>query len=84
MQNVRLSYIRGQWGGGGVGALHRLLGMCHCYVMGLHLTLKLPVSPLQLLHTSLLISWENLVLDQGKNFFLLSSSILIPCLLDNV
>ena len=45
MQNVRLSYIRGQWGGGGgVGALHRLLGMCHCYVMGLHLTLKLPRS----------------------------------------
>ena len=44
VQNVRLSYIRGRWGGGGVGALHRSLGMCHCYVMGLHLTLKLPRS----------------------------------------
>ena len=44
VQNVRLSYIRGRWGGGGVGALHRLLGMPHCYVMVLHLTLKLPRS----------------------------------------
>ena len=44
VQNVRLSYIRGRWGGRGGGALHRLLGMYHCYVMVLHLTLKLPRS----------------------------------------
>ena len=41
-------------------------------------------SPLQLLHIFLLMSFKNLVLDQANNFYLLSLSILITCLPDNV
>ena len=41
-------------------------------------------SPLWLLHTSFKISYENLVLDQDNNFYLISFSILISCLLGNV
>ena len=40
-------------------------------------------SPLQLLLISLLISQENLVLDQDNNFYLIHLSILITCLLNN-
>ena len=52
------------------------------------LTLQLPTSdyylfsPL-LLHISLSISYENLVLDQDDNFYLISLSIPITCLLDD-
>ena len=38
----------------------------------------------QLLHISLKVSFENLVIDQDKKLYLLSLSILITCLLDNV
>ena len=41
-------------------------------------------SPLKLLHIFLKISCENLVLDQDNNLYLISLSILITCLLDNV
>ena len=41
-------------------------------------------SPLWFLYVSLKISYENLVLNQNKNFYLISLSILITCLLDNV
>ena len=41
-------------------------------------------SPLWLLHTSLKLSYENLVLDQDNNFYLISLNILISCLLDNL
>ena len=41
-------------------------------------------SPIYLLHISLYISYENLMLDQGNNFYLISLSILITCLLENV
>ena len=41
-------------------------------------------SPLQLLHISSLFNFENLVFDQDNNFYLISLSILITCLLDNV
>ena len=41
-------------------------------------------SPLWLLHISLKISYENLVLDQDNNFYLISLNILISCLLDNL
>ena len=40
-------------------------------------------SPLLLLHISLLISYENLVLDQDDNLYLRHLSILITCLLDS-
>ena len=39
--------------------------------------------PLQLLHISLQISYENLVLDHDNNFYLITLSILITCLMDN-
>ena len=35
-------------------------------------------------HISLKIKYENLLLDQDNNFFLISLSFLITCLLDNV
>ena len=41
-------------------------------------------SPLWLLHISLWISYENVVLDQDDNFYLISLSSLITFLLDNV
>ena len=41
-------------------------------------------SPLWLLHISLQISYENLVLDQDNSFYLISLNILITCLLNNV
>ena len=41
-------------------------------------------SSLWLLHISLKISYENLVLDQNDNFSQISLSILITCLMDNV
>ena len=41
-------------------------------------------SPLKLLHISLYISHENLVLDQDSSFYLISLNILITCLLNNV
>ena len=41
-------------------------------------------SPLQSLHIFLSVNYKNLVLDQGKNFHLISLSILITCLLGNV
>ena len=41
-------------------------------------------SPLWVLHISLKISYENLVLDQDNNFYLISLNILISCLLDNL
>ena len=41
-------------------------------------------SSLQSLHISLSVNYKNLVLDQGKNFHLISLSILITCLLGNV
>ena len=41
-------------------------------------------SPLLLLHISLQIGYENLVLDQDNNFYLTSLNILITCLLNNV
>ena len=41
-------------------------------------------SPLWLLHISLQISYENLVLDLDNDFYLISFYILISCLLDNV
>ena len=41
-------------------------------------------SPLWLLHISLKISYENLVLDQDNNFYLISLNILISCFLDNL
>ena len=41
-------------------------------------------SPLQVLYISLYIHFENLVLDQDNNFYLISLSILITCLLDNL
>ena len=41
-------------------------------------------SPLYLLYVSFKISYKNLVLDQNCNFHLISLSILITCLLDNV
>ena len=41
-------------------------------------------SPLYLLPISLSMSSENLVLDQDNNLYLMSLSILITCLLDNV
>ena len=37
-----------------------------------------------MLHISLRICYKNLVLDQDDNFNLISLSILITCLLDNV
>ena len=40
-------------------------------------------SPLQLLHISMKIGYENLVLHQDNNFYLISLSILITCLLDS-
>ena len=40
-------------------------------------------SPLQLLHISMKISYENLVLHQDNNFYLISLSIFITCLLDS-
>ena len=39
-------------------------------------------SPLYLIYNPLLISYKSLVLDQDKNFFAISFSILITCLLD--
>ena len=41
-------------------------------------------SPLWFLYVSLKISYENLVLNQNNNFYLISLSILITCFLDNV
>ena len=41
-------------------------------------------SPLLLLHISLQIGYENLVLDQDNNSYLISLNILITCLLNNV
>ena len=41
-------------------------------------------SPLQLLHISLLIIYEKLMLDQENNFYLISLSIPITSLLDYV
>ena len=41
-------------------------------------------SPLSLLYISLYISLESLVWDQDNNFYLISLSILITFLLDNV
>ena len=41
-------------------------------------------SPLWLLHISLKLSYENLVLDQDNNFYLISLSILITCLLEKI
>ena len=41
-------------------------------------------SPLSLLNISLYISLESLVWDQDNNFYLISLSILITFLLDNV
>ena len=41
-------------------------------------------SPLWLLHISLEISWENLVVDQDNNLYLISLNILMTYLLDNV
>lgn len=41
-------------------------------------------SPLWLLHVSLSIKYYNLVLDWDNNFYLISLSILVICLLDNV
>ena len=41
-------------------------------------------SPFQLLHISLYISSENLVFDQGNNFYVICLNILITCLLDDV
>ena len=35
-------------------------------------------------HISLKIKYENLLLDQDNNFFLISLSFLITCLLENV
>ena len=46
----------------------------------LHLLYRL----LSLLHISLQISYENLVLDQDSDFYLISLIILITCLLNNV
>lgn len=40
-------------------------------------------SPLQLLHISMKISYENLVSDQDNNLYLISFSILIAFLLDS-
>ena len=41
-------------------------------------------SPFPLLHISLLISQDNLLLHQDNNFYLISLGILITCLLDYV
>ena len=41
-------------------------------------------SPFQLLHISLEISYDNLVLDQDNNFYLISLNILVTFLLDTV
>ena len=41
-------------------------------------------SPLWLLHISLKISWEYLVVDQDNNLYLISLNILMTCLLDDV
>ena len=41
-------------------------------------------SPLWLLHIFLQSSYKNLVLDQDKNFYLISLNVLITCLLDNI
>ena len=41
-------------------------------------------SPFQLLHISLEISYDKLVLDQDNNFYLISLSILVTFLLDTV
>ena len=41
-------------------------------------------SPLSLLYISLYISLESLVWDQDNNFYLISLSVLITFLLDNV
>ena len=41
-------------------------------------------SPLWLLHISLEISWEYLVVDQDNNLYLISLNILMTCLLDNL
>ena len=40
--------------------------------------------PLKLLHISLIINCKNLLLDQDNNFYLISFSIPITCLLDNL
>ena len=37
-----------------------------------------------MLHTSLYISYDEFVLDQDNNFYLISLSILVTCLLCNV
>ena len=41
-------------------------------------------SPLWLLPIYLQSSYKNLVLDQDKNFYLISLNVLITCLLDNI
>ena len=41
-------------------------------------------SPLKMIHISLNISYETLVLNHDKKFYLTSLSILIACLLENV
>ena len=41
-------------------------------------------SPLYLLHISLYVSYKNLMLDHGNNFYLISLSTLITCTTDNV
>ena len=38
----------------------------------------------KMLWISLLIAYENLVLDQDNNFYQISLSLLVTCLLDNI